>query len=367
MQQVIDRFKELVAINGPSYNEKKVADDLVEELKNLNFEVIVDNSGEGKGDTGNVIGKRKGTGEVILLAAHMDTVEPTEGIVIKDENGRIYTDGNTILGADDRAGITAILEGIKMADEKGTETRPLEVVFTIAEEAGLNGAKGLDISNLESKKGFVLDSGGDVGTIIYKAPSEIDFIVQIHGKAAHSGVNPEDGVNAIKIAAHAIAELPSGRIDEETTANFGIIQGGEVTNIVCPFVEIKGEIRSHNFEKAEKLHHEYQETFKGIAKRLGGKIDWNHEVIFRNFEIKEDTDLVKLLKNKFEKLGVKMQMKPRGGGSDANILNEKGIYTVNLGVGMEKGHTKDEYITHENLINSSLLVELLVQSEDEND
>lgn len=364
MEGIIEHFKKLVAINGPSFQEKEVAEYLVEELRKLNFEIIVDESGKNLGDTGNVIGYRDGVGDPILLAAHMDTVEPTEGIVIKDEGGKIYTDGNTILGADDRAGVLAIVEGIKLADKEGLKTKPIEVVFTIAEETGLNGAKGLDVKIIKSKKAFVLDSGGDVGTVIYKAPSEIDFKAQILGKAAHSGVNPEDGISAIKIAGHIIAELPIGRIDEETTANIGIINGGKSTNVVCPLVEMKGEIRSHTFDKAQKIHDQFKDTFEKRAKEFGGEIKWHSEVVYKNFEIKEDSEIMKTLKNAFSKVGVTMERKPRGGGSDANILNNKGITTVNLGVGMEKGHSKDEFITHENLEKSVLLVKALVELEE---
>lgn len=361
MEKVISHFKKLVNINSPSKKEKPMADYLVDRLKELNFQVTVDKGGKNMGDTGNVIGKRDGKGQPLLLCAHMDTVESTENIVIKDEEGRISTDGTTILGADDKAGLVAILEGIKMA---GENTRPVEIVFTFGEEAGLNGSKALDISQFKSKNAFVLDSGGDVGTVIVKAPSEIDFAVKIHGKAAHSGVNPEDGVSAIKIAGIAIGSLPMGRIDEETTANIGVLNGGTSTNVVCPLVELKGEVRSHNFSKAEKIHDQYKDVFEVAAKEMGGKIEWISEVVFKNFEVKKDEDIILYLKKKFDALKLDMVLKPRGGGSDANILNNKGIKTVNLGVGMEKGHSKEEYITHQNLINATKLVKTLVEVED---
>ncbi len=363
MEKVIEHFKKLVNINAPSFQEKPMADYLVQKLQELDFQVTVDNSGGSKGNTGNVIASRKGEGEYILLAAHMDTVEPTEGIVIKENDGKIFTDGSTILGADDRAGVVAILEALIEAKEEGKSTKSLEIVFTIAEEAGLNGSKGLDISKLKSKRAFVFDSGGDVGTVIVKAPAEIDFVAKIHGKAAHSGVNPEDGISAIKIIGNIIAQLPMGRIDEETTANIGIIQGGKNTNVVCPLVEVKGEVRSHSFDKVQNLYNQYKQTFEKITYDSGGTLEWSGETIYKNFEFTPEDEIVKFLKQRFDKLNIKMQLKPRGGGSDANIFNEKGIETVNLGVGMEKGHTKDEYITYDNLVNGVRLVKSLIVNE----
>ncbi|WP_350344698.1 M20/M25/M40 family metallo-hydrolase [Proteinivorax tanatarense] len=356
---VVNLFKDLVNIDSPSFKEGELAKILTSKLEELNFKVELE---EHEG-TVNIIAKRNGEGEPILLSSHMDTVLSNKGVKIIEEKGQIKTDGNTILGADDKAGIAAILTGIKHAVSKNKDLISLVVVFTYGEEVGLNGAKRVEKDRIGAKYGYVFDSGGDVGIAINKAPSEIDFTAEIIGKEAHSGVNPEDGVDAIKIAGHIISALDLGKIDEETTANIGVIKGGEMTNVICPLVELKGEVRSHDFSKTKKIAQEFKEVFDKNAQKYGGKVEFKKEIAYKDFYLDKEQEVVKYLERNLRELGRKLELKSRGGGSDANVFNEKGIPTLNLAVGMTNGHTTEEFVTVENLVMASKLVEKLVEKE----
>ncbi|WP_353892347.1 M20/M25/M40 family metallo-hydrolase [Proteinivorax hydrogeniformans] len=358
-QNVVDLFRKLVEIDSPSFKESELANYLSVELEKLDFDVKLDKHEK----TTNIIGKRSGSGSTILLSAHMDTVQSNKGVKIVEKNGKIRTDGKTILGADDKAGITAILSGIKKTISEGKKLHPLEVIFTYGEEIGLCGAKKVNSNDLKAQLGYVFDSGGDVGIAINKAPSEIDFHAKVLGKEAHSGVNPEDGVDAIKIAGRIISKLKLGRIDEDTSSNIGVIKGGEMTNIVCPLVELKGEVRSHNYEKAQQIINQFEQTFKDVCDQHGGTVEFAKEVIYHNFYLGEDQQVTQFLKEKLDKLGLSLKLKSRGGGSDANVFNNKGIPTLNLAVGMANVHTNDEYVSVDNLVKSSKLVAEIVKKE----
>ena len=248
-KRLIDEFLELVQIDSPSSKEGNVAKVLVKKLEEIGLSVEVDNAGEiHGGETGNVIATLKGNreGKKILFSSHMDTVSPGIGIkpIIDEEAGIIKSDGTTVLGSDDKAGIAAILEGLRYIKENNIEHSDITVVFSIWEEGGLFGAKSLDYSKLDVDYGFVLDSGGSPGEIIVKAPGQDRIAVKIKGRPAHAGLQPEAGISAIMVASRAIENMNLLRIDEETTANIGIVKGGEATNIVMPELEIIAEARS---------------------------------------------------------------------------------------------------------------------------
>lgn len=261
---------ELIQIDSHSGKEGAIAKVLVKKLEEMGLEVTIDDAGvKAGGETGNVIAKLKGTknGPTILFSAHMDTVTPGEGVkpIVKD--GVIYSDGTTVLGGDDKAGIAAILEGIRVIKENNIEHSDVEVVFSIWEEGGLFGAKYLDTSKISAEYGFVLDSGGAPGEIIIQAAQD-KVNAKIIGKPAHAGVAPEEGVSAIMIAARAIDNMRLLRIDEETTANIGTISGGIATNIVAPEVTIKAEARSINEEKLTAQTAHMVEVLKKQPKNL---------------------------------------------------------------------------------------------------
>ncbi|SET10010.1 M20/M25/M40 family metallo-hydrolase [Anaerobranca gottschalkii] len=366
-KRLIEEFMELVKIDSITKKEGEVAKVIIKKLEELGAEVYVDKAGEKVGsNTGNIIAKIKGTLEkpTILFSAHMDTVVPGEGIkpIIKD--GIIYSETDTILGADDKGGIAAILEGIRAVKENDIPHGDIEVVFTIAEEGGLFGAKNLDYKKLSAKMGYVLDSDGKPGTIVVKGPAQDKIEVVIKGKAAHAGVSPEEGVSAIVIASKAIAEMKLLRIDEDTTANIGIISGGTATNIVTDKVEIKGEARSTVEEKLNLQTKHMVDCFEKWAKELGGEAIVKTERMYSAFDLTEKDPVVQNAIKAARNLGFNVVLKATGGGSDTNILNTYGIPTVNLGIGMVKPHTTNEQISIEDLVNSAkYVIELLTTKE----
>ncbi|MCC5911223.1 MAG: M20/M25/M40 family metallo-hydrolase [Clostridiaceae bacterium] len=358
-ERLVNEFLELVQIDSHSSKEGAVAKVLKQKLEALGLEAYIDGAGEKiGGETGNLIGRLKGTteGTPILFSCHMDTVKPGEGVkpVIKD--GVIYSDGTTILGGDNKAGIAAVLEGIKVIKENDIPHGDIEVVFSIWEEGGLFGAKNLEYDKINAKYGFVLDSGGSPGEIITTGPCQDKVNVKIYGKPAHAGVAPEEGVSAIMIAARAIDNMKLLRIDEETTANIGVITGGEATNIVTPLVEIKAEARSADEKKLEAQSKHMVEAFEKAAEELGGKAEVDVERMYGAFHIDAEDEIVLKAKEAFKALNIESYTKVSGGGSDTNILNGNGIKSINLGIGEKKPHTLEEHISIEDLVNSSRVV-----------
>ncbi|MGQ9518731.1 MAG: M20/M25/M40 family metallo-hydrolase [Candidatus Fervidibacter sp.] len=338
-------FFELVRIPSPSGREREVAQVVRSKLEKLGLTVSEDNAG-GKfgGEQGNLIVKVPGTLESvppILFNAHLDTVVPCDNVNPIMEGDKVRSDGRTILGADNKAGVCALLEFLRVLKEDKIQHGPLEIVFTVAEETGLNGAKYLDYPLINSKVGFVLDSGPPVNKVIVKAPSQKNLRAVIRGKAAHAGVSPEKGVSAILLAARAIAAMRLGRIDNETTANIGVIKGGLATNIVPEEVEILGEARSHDQRKLNEQIAHMVTLLEREAQKGGGKAEIEVEEVYRSFNITEDDLPSKILKAAFEKMGLKPQWETTGGGSDANIFNERGIKCALICCGEESPHSPE--------------------------
>lgn len=357
--RLVEKFIEYVKIDSETLNEKAFADHLYAELDELGFDLFKDEIGQSFGSNGyNIYGYLHGDLDLepLVLSCHMDTVTPGVGIQPVIRDGAIYSDGTTILGGDDKSGIAAIVEAIKVVQEKKMDHRPLEVVFTIAEEGGLKGSKNFDCSRVKSRKGLVFDSGGDVGAVITKAPAQDKFTFKVIGKAAHAGIAPEEGINAIQVAAEAISNMNLLRIDEETTANIGIIQGGNATNIVTPEVTVIAEARSLKNDKLDIQSKHMMDTFDSAAEKFGAKVEIIMERTNNAFQISDDHDLIGLMASCFDRMGVDMTLKSSGGGSDANNFNEKGIEMINLATGMSKVHTNDEFITIDNLTKVSRLV-----------
>jgi len=356
-KRLIESFMELVKIDSVSREEKKIADFLVKKLKDLGLEVIVDQAGKKvRSNSGNIIAHLKGNKDKvipIMFSAHMDTVVPGNNINPLCDGEKIVSDGKTILGADDKAAIAALLEALYIIKEKNISHGDIEIIFSICEEIGLHGAKNLDLSQLKSKIGFILDAGGEVGGITTSAPSQnsIEFIIR--GKASHAGAEPEKGINAIQVAGYILSRMKLGRIDEETTTNIGIISGGSATNIVPDKVILKGEARSRNEEKLDKCTGELKKTIEDTAKEFKAKTEIKIKKEYDCYSLSSNDRIVKIAIKAAKKIGLLSSFNASGGGSDANVFNKKGLSSVALAVGMEKVHTVDEYILVKNLKNTA--------------
>lgn len=369
IERLKNTFLALVQLGSPSRQEGLVATYVKERLNNLGISWIEDKSGKRLGaTTGNIIAWVEGTLDVpaVMLNAHLDTVQrPGDEIEVIEENGVLKSKGQTILGADDKSGVAIILEVLEVLKEKGLKHPPLQPVFTICEEIGLLGAKNLDYSLIKAKWGLVLD-GGNPCEIIHRAPTANRFRIEVIGKEAHAGVHPEQGINAIWLAAKAIADLNWGRIDEETTCNVGLMQGGLATNIVPPKAVLEGEVRSHKKEKLEAQTQKIISAFKEVIANTPAKdglpqlnIDIKDD--YPLMHVPEDHPLIKLLQGAGEKLGMAMRLKTSGGGSDANIFNQAGIVSIIMGTGMKNVHTCEEYIALQDMVQSAnLLLNALV-------
>lgn len=367
MQRLIDEFIELVKTGSLSSKEGYIAKILVNKLRQLGLDIHVDDAGiKSGGETGNIIATLKGNkpGKTILFSAHMDTVSPGTGVkpIIDDANRVIKSDGTTVLGADDKAGIAAILEAIKIIKENNIEHGDIQILFSIWEEGGLVGSKHLDYSKINADFAFILDDGGAPGKIVIQAPAQDNIKVKIKGKAAHAGGCPEEGISAIMVAARAIENMKLLRIDENTTANIGIVKGGIATNIVMPELEILAEARSLDNAKLDAQTKHMVDTFKEAAAYFGAEIEIETKRMYGAFTVDEDDEIVKILKKVFSRMNIEAAVVASGGGSDANILNANGVKTVNLSMGAEKAHTLEEYIVIQDLITSARMVVEIVNS-----
>ncbi|MGI8316224.1 M20/M25/M40 family metallo-hydrolase [Halobacillus mangrovi] len=345
-ERLLEEFLELVQVDSETTQEEKIAEVLKEKFESLGLEVLEDDA---KSITGhganNLICNLKGTKEgadTIYFTSHMDTVVPGNGVKPSVEDGYVVTNGSTILGADDKAGLAAILEAIRSIKENDVDHGDLQFIITVGEESGLVGAKALDSSLLKAKFGYALDSDGKVGNIIVAAPTQAKLNAVVKGKTAHAGVAPEKGISAITLASKAIAKMPLGRIDDETTANIGRFEGGQKTNIVCDHVEILAEARSLVPEKMEDQVEKMKKAFYETAEEMGGEVELDVEVMYPGFKQKAGDEVVEVARSAAKKIGRDSELLTSGGGSDANIIAGYGIPTVNLAVGYEDIHTTNE-------------------------
>lgn len=344
--RLINEFLELVQIDSESGHEGEIAKVLKQKFESLGLEVVEDNTTAETGHgAGNLICTLKGTNkeaDPIYFTSHMDTVVPGKGVKPTIENGYIVTDGTTILGADDKAGLAVMFETIRVLQENKLEHGDIQFIITVGEESGLVGAKALDPSQIFAKYGYALDSDGEVGTIVISAPTQAKVNATITGKSAHAGVAPEKGVSAITVAAKAISKMPLGRIDEETTANIGRFEGGQATNIVCEKAYIFAEARSLTNEKLNEQIDKMKHAFSEAASEMGAHADVDVKVMYPSFKFGPDDLVVNIAAKAAEKIGRKSNLIKSGGGSDANVIAGMGIPTVVLGVGYEEIHTTNE-------------------------
>jgi tripeptide aminopeptidase len=354
--RLVELFTTLCRINSPSRQEREVAEYVKGFLRGLGLEVREDHAAQQvEGNANNVIATLPANISGvprIFFSAHLDTVEPNPNVKIIQENGIIRTDGTSILGADDKAGVSAILEAIRIVVENNLPHGQIQLLLTVCEEIGLKGARALDLSLVESDFGFVYDSGPPIGTVISQTPTHDTMEVRLIGKPAHAGVEPEKGINAIEIAAHAIARMRLGRIDEETTANIGSIHGGHATNIVCPEVHLHAEARSLSKAKVDAQVAHMIECFEQAARERGGRAEIRHERHYEGYQLTENDLPVRVVHAAARKIGLEPLMRPTGGGSDANIFIARGLPCCVVGTAMEKVHTHEELVQVENLARS---------------
>ena len=291
----------------------------------------------------------------------MDTVAPGKGVKPRIEDGYVMSDGTTVLGSDDKAGLAALIEGIRVLKEQNTPHGTIQLVITAGEESGLVGARHLEKDLLRADFGFALDSNGPVGEIITSAPSQVKLAVTIIGKAAHAGVNPEEGISAIQVASRAIAKMPLGRIDHETTANIGRFQGGAASNIVPERVEIIAEARSRDERKLEQQVEKMVRAFREAAEEAGARAEITTDKLYPAFKHDESDPVVQKAVVAAKRVGREPRLLASGGGSDANIFNGYGVPTVNLGIGYEEIHTTQERMPIAELVKAAELVVALVE------
>jgi len=364
-ERLLNEFLELVQIDSETKYETEIARVLKKKFEDLGVEVFEDDTTAQTGHgAGNLICTLPGTKEgvdTIYFTSHMDTVVPANGVKPSIKDGYVVTDGTTILGADDKTGLAVMLETVRVLKEQSIPHGTIQFIITVGEESGLVGAKALDSSLVKAKYGYALDSDGKVGNIIVAAPTQAKVAAVIHGKTAHAGVAPEKGVSAITIAAKAVARMPLGRIDEETTANIGRFQGGTQTNIVCDHVEILAEARSLIPEKMEAQVAKMKEAFESAAQEMGGKADVDVQVVYPGFKFGEGDLVVELAKKAAAKIGRSSELLHSGGGSDANVIAGFGVPTVNLAVGYEEIHTTNERMPIEELNKLAEMVIALIE------
>ncbi|AZS14760.1 M20/M25/M40 family metallo-hydrolase [Paenibacillus lutimineralis] len=368
-ERLIQLFLELVRIDSETKHEREIADFLIRKFTELGLEVVEDDSMARTGHgAGNLIATLKPSvqtnAEPFLFTSHMDTVAPGVGInPIVGEDGWIRSDGTTILGSDDKAGVASLLEVIQVLREHNLPHGQIQFVITVGEEMGMTGSRALDTGLLDAKFGFAFDSNGDVGTICVASPSRALITIDIYGKSAHAGVNPEDGISAIQVAGKTIARMRLGRIDEETTANIGKFEGGGETNIVPDHVKLYAEARSTSQAKLEQQIAGMKEAVESTCQDYHTKGVFNSTIVYPSFHLSEQEPVVVLAQKAAGELGLSGATFMSGGGSDANIFNGLGIPTVNLAVGYEDIHTTRERIKAEDIVKTAeLALEIIAQT-----
>lgn len=354
-KNIVELFSDLAKIEGLSGNEKGVADYIVSFLNTLNYNVVIDNANsENGGNTGNIIATSGDGGEYCLLA-HMDTARSTKNLKIQHTEKIIKSDETTILGADDRAGIAAILFAAQTVHQAGI-TPNITLAFTICEETTLAGANFLKLPE-NINMAFAFDSSHSPGTFISGSYGAIRFCAEIIGKASHSGVAPEKGINAILAASQAVAKIPQGRIDDETTTNIGIFNGGSAINVVPEYVKIEGEVRSRNEKKAEQVIEIIYRTFEIDANQHKAKLKWSSSWDFKAYTHTENSFIYKKAVQAINAVGLESKAVISAGGSDVNPINKNGIPAINFGIGAKNPHANNEYIEIKNLENASKIAQ----------
>jgi tripeptide aminopeptidase len=348
--EVVDLFLELAALKSPPGEERPVADAVARYLRDLGLDVAEDGAGATVGsDTGNLYARVEpngdGGGTPIFLCAHLDTVPPEGPLEPVIEDGIVRNAGGTILGADNKSAVAAMLEGTRRVLAENRPHAGIELLFTPKEEVGLLGAAAFDHQRLQAQVGYVYDQAAPIGDVILGAPYSQALEVTFHGRAAHSGMYPEEGRSAIAAAARAISDLRLGRVDDETTANVGLISGGSAANIIPEWCTLSAEARSHDERKLGDLAQEMVDAFAFAAGLEDCEVETKVSKSYRGYRFKRDDTVVRIAHAALERTGYTPSYGLSGGAADANIFNERGLACLNLANGMQDIHTPDERIT----------------------
>jgi len=366
-ERLKDLFLSLCRINSPALEEREIVAWAKTYLLEQGLEVHEDQAGAKiGGNANNLIVWLRGTlpdAPRVFLSAHFDTVEPTEDLTIIEENGLIRSAGNTILGADDYAGMAPAIEAVLSLKESGVPHGDVCLLLSVAEEIGLKGADAMEIQDLNLDFGYVLDTGPPVGSFVTRTAFHDKMDVTITGKPAHAGKDPEKGINAIQVLAEAVHGMSLGRIDPETTANIGLISGGTAVNVVCPFVTVRAEARSTNLEVLEKQIAHMRTRFEEAASRWGATVEIDYRRHYSAYQIDENSPVVTIGLKSAKNLGLNAFTRTTLGGSDANVFNAKGLPSIVMATGMEKIHTHEEFVTEEDLLKTAeLAYEVLLEA-----
>lgn len=351
--RVVDIFLDLARIGSESLREAAVAGYVMETARRLGLEVYMDGAGETLGgEAGNVYVRMPARGidaPPLIFCAHMDTVAPGAGVEPRVEDGRVMSSGDAILGADCKAGVAAMVELMNLSSEGKLKHGPLEFILTVVEEKGLKGVRELEWERIQARNAVVLDGAGRVGGVVNASPTQDNLKLVFTGRAAHAGVEPEKGVNAIYGASWAISRMRLGRIDGETTANIGTIEGGHAVNIVPDRVEVHGEVRSLDIAKMQDQKQSMIKAALEAESAAGVEVEVEEERAYDGYLVDPGDPLVVLAVEAGRVLGMEMRVGPSGGGSDANFLNSAGIKSVVLSIGAREPHTLREYIEVDDL------------------
>jgi tripeptide aminopeptidase len=353
--RLVKTFCDLASIDSPSGEEEEVAGYVTGRLEALGLTVVRDGYG-------NVIASDGGDNP-IMLSAHMDTVEPGRGIEPTVDGERIVSDGTTILGGDCKAGVSAILEALESIKEDGASHVPYEVVLTREEETGLVGARKLDYSKVSAREAIVFDGEGPASRITSSSPTYVGFDVEVTGRAAHAGIEPEKGLSAIRVAAELISNLPQGRLDHDTTFNVGTIEGGTVRNAVPETALLKGEFRSTNLETLDSVRLQLTEAINRVRRLFPEAVIDDHiHTDFETYTLTDDDPATQRVKAALRSIGLEPTMEPSGGGTDANIFRLRGISAAVVGMADYNMHTVREYVTIPGLVDAGHLCEALLRA-----
>jgi tripeptide aminopeptidase len=335
-ERLIKTLMDLIRIDSPTGEEDKMDQEATARLQALGFKVYHDSFK-------NLIARLEGEGEPVMLSAHLDTVEPGRGIQPALDGDVLRSDGTTILGGDCKAGVSIVLEALTSVVESGARHLPIEVVFSRAEEGGLVGAHHLDFSQISARRGVVFDGEGQVNRVTVSAPFQNVVTAQIRGRAAHAGVEPEKGISAVIVAAHILTRLPLGRIDQETAANVGRMEGGLKSNIVPETALLDGEIRSRDQSKLDEYSRQFRSVFDEVAAQYAeAHVSLNIANTRRGYTVNGSHPTVAMISRALAGVGLEPRLEASGGGSDANVFFENGIAALPVGIGVRSFHTREE-------------------------
>ncbi|MFI5027929.1 MAG: M20/M25/M40 family metallo-hydrolase [Solirubrobacterales bacterium] len=351
MDRLQETFVRLCEIRSPTGEEREVADTIAAELRALGLEVSEDNAaGPAEAGSGNLLARLPGSGdEWMMFCAHIDTVPHRGQVEVVDDGGVFRSRGETILGADNKAAVAVFMELV--ARQAARRDRPLgiELLLTVAEEQGLRGAKAFDTASLRSRCGFVLDHAGQVGEVIVSTPTQQKILADFVGVEAHAGIRPEHGSSAIAAAAAAISHMELGRLDEQTTANVGLISGGTSSNVVPGHCGIHAEARSLDATRVAEVAGEIAEACSWGASEHGCDVDVQIEELFRGYKLPPSSPALALAEAGLRGAGLQPRRVAIGGGSDANALRLDGFDCVLLSNGTDSVHTAEESVSARNL------------------